>query len=239
MNLNNDLNKDLKLCTSQYWGEYDTNIRFCERNYYQSQYISEYYNTYSNILFILLPIHLIRLKCDINLIYTMVGIGIGSALFHATTRYYSEFIYEFFMFIILMMYNWKLYNILGFIWCPNILSLVYILYFLYIKSNYYTFFHLVVFISAIFIYLQLAQYYKYSKNIIAKKLIKRSLYCLIIGIIFWIIDQYYVVHNSCYKISWIEICHPLWHVCTALCVYYLIIVHKLIVSYPNCPSIIF
>ena len=67
------------------------NIQFCEKKYDITNYIAEYYNTVSNIYY-LLP--LITPGANRRVAKASAIVGIGSAFFHATNTYYGELIDE-------------------------------------------------------------------------------------------------------------------------------------------------
>jgi len=218
---------------SKYWGEMDTNILFCEQKYNISSYISEFHNTWSNLFFILLPLYLLNKGYDKALIYISIGIGIGSTIFHTTSRYYGEIIDEFFMFLLLAVYIYKLHVIPNFILYPQLVALMYMCFFLYVTTNSYIFFQITVMAGVFIILFKLRHYYKCTKNADSKKLIIRSAYSIIIGKFFWITDQYYLNNNECDKYPWISMCHSLWHLFAAWFIYYQIVLYKLIIGQSN------
>ena len=86
---------------SGYWGEPDSSIDWCERNYVVTPYIAEFYNTLSNI--VLLVVGLFGLwRCfvmDLELrFYAMsfctIVVGFGSAAFHGTLHYHWQLMDE-------------------------------------------------------------------------------------------------------------------------------------------------
>jgi uncharacterized protein with PQ loop repeat len=226
---------NINQCYPKFWGETDTNIQFCGDKYNITPYISEFHNTWSNIFFILFPLTLLNKNCDKVLIYTSSCIGIGSTIFHATTRYYGEFLDEFAIFLTLIIYILKLsklYKLKTRHWYSDIIALIYMLFFLYIMTHSYIYFNLATITGVLVVFLQLRHYYKHTKNNDFKKLSIRSMYLMITGKILWLIDQYYLNNDKCHEQPWVIICHPLWHFFAASSIYYLILIDKLINNMP-------
>lgn len=77
-----------------YWGEPSSTIDWCEDNYALSFYIAEFWNTISNVLFVVLAIYGYRRArregFEPRFLYQYIAViivGIGSASFHGTLRY--------------------------------------------------------------------------------------------------------------------------------------------------------
>lgn len=76
------------------WGEPTATIDWCERNYEVTQYIAEFWNSISNLFFIIPPLAVciklwhrnVERVYLLSLVY-MAFTGIGSFAFHATLRY--------------------------------------------------------------------------------------------------------------------------------------------------------
>lgn len=81
-----------------YWGPVTSTIDFCEANYDVSPYIAEFWNTISNLGFILFPLlsswNVMRHKPTDWLVvisfWIMVFMGMGSWMFHMTLQYYMQ-----------------------------------------------------------------------------------------------------------------------------------------------------
>jgi alkaline ceramidase len=85
------------------WSRDSSHIDWCEGNYEKSSYIAEYYNTWSNVLFFIIPPIMMRLSQpfaryidpDIHVIWLLlIGVGIGSGYFHATLSLSGQLIDE-------------------------------------------------------------------------------------------------------------------------------------------------
>lgn len=83
--------------TTGYWGNVTAAINWCEKDYVVSRYIAEFWNSVSNLPFILLAVaglyhsFYYRLSFRNALQYIAFGIvGLGSFLFHATLRFHAQ-----------------------------------------------------------------------------------------------------------------------------------------------------
>ena len=47
-----------------YWGKEDTSVHFCEQKYAVSPYISEWYNTWSALSYVIVGLYFIRTRLD-------------------------------------------------------------------------------------------------------------------------------------------------------------------------------
>ncbi|PVV03932.1 hypothetical protein BB560_001581 [Smittium megazygosporum] len=77
-----------------FWGESTATIHWCEEKYAVTTYISEFWNTVSNMLYILFSLYGIfwsrRLGHEFRYILCYAGmmlVGLGSTMFHATSLY--------------------------------------------------------------------------------------------------------------------------------------------------------
>ena len=81
----------------------NTLVHFCEKKYIYSNYIAEFYNTFSNIFYIIFGLYWLYFlnKNNIsginNFCYSILFIGIASSLLHSTNNYYMELVDEFSM----------------------------------------------------------------------------------------------------------------------------------------------
>ena len=186
-----------------FWGEPDGLIEFCEEKYLINPYISEFWNSISNLSYIYVGYRLNRIPTFSNPIY---AVGISSFLFHATGRFYAEILDEFSIcFIVLLIYchSDKVSNndvhfltsivILNFLFYVKI-KLFLIFYFLYISIVIITF----------------SKFYY-------KKGIGEFLMYFIPAKICWLIE-----HNYCQDNQELYIFHSFWHILSALSLYKLI-----------------
>ncbi|XP_038051196.1 alkaline ceramidase 3-like [Patiria miniata] len=84
-----------------FWGPKSSTLDWCERNYATTTYIAEFWNTVSNIVFIIPPLFGIafawRDRVDLRFILSYIGvifIGIGSISFHLTLHIFSQMLDE-------------------------------------------------------------------------------------------------------------------------------------------------
>ncbi|XP_022095222.1 alkaline ceramidase 3-like [Acanthaster planci] len=84
-----------------FWGPRTSTLDWCERNYATTTYIAEFWNTISNIVFIIPPLFGIafawRDRVDHRFIFSYVGvilIGLGSSSFHLTLHIFSQMLDE-------------------------------------------------------------------------------------------------------------------------------------------------
>ncbi|KFY28983.1 hypothetical protein V493_02621 [Pseudogymnoascus sp. VKM F-4281 (FW-2241)] len=80
-----------------FWGPTSSKANFCEEDYIVTRYIAELINTLTNLTYILYAIHGIyknwgRKDAFLrNIPYLgIMGVGFGSAIFHATNKYYTQ-----------------------------------------------------------------------------------------------------------------------------------------------------
>jgi len=76
-----------------YWGLQDASISFCEKDYEQTDYIAEFYNTYSSLIYVLTGAALLKTKVH-TLAIGLMFVGFGSVILHGTMRYYGQIIDE-------------------------------------------------------------------------------------------------------------------------------------------------
>ena len=200
-------------CPSLYWGENDSNIIFCENKYLYSQYISEYTNTISNILYIVLPILLLNKHPEkYYLIIQAILIGLASGIFHATSRYYGEILDESFILLFILSSHLYLKTHLNIILFGTII----LLYIFYLGFNHFILFHVCLFIACTYLIYRL-----YNDERISKILLNKAVFYLLLGKSAWIYEQYIVTvnPNSCNQLYFL---HSVWHIFSAISVYYLI-----------------
>jgi len=80
-----------------YWGPVTSQANFCEEDYILTRYIAEVINTVSNLTYLLYAYHGIKSNANHkdailrNLPYLgIAGVGIGSSIFHATLKNYTQ-----------------------------------------------------------------------------------------------------------------------------------------------------
>ncbi|OQR93991.1 alkaline phytoceramidase (aPHC) [Achlya hypogyna] len=80
-----------------YWGDVTATIDWCEPNYVHSPYVAEFWNTISNLSFVVLGVFGLHRSLSLNfewrfvLMYlNVMVVGFGSALFHGTLTLVSQ-----------------------------------------------------------------------------------------------------------------------------------------------------
>ena len=74
---------------NKYWGEYDSSIIFCEDKYVESEYIAEYWNTISGLLYVVVGIYFMNTLVK-NIGISLVIMGLGTMGLHGTLRWYGQ-----------------------------------------------------------------------------------------------------------------------------------------------------
>ncbi len=184
-----------------YWGPADTSISFCEDKYVVSEYIAEWYNTWSALSYIIVGMYFSMTKLN-EVGYALIMIGIGTAMLHGTGRYYGQWIDEMSMLFLSFATIREVGNyILSYIWLFGIF-LVYLLY------------HQVF--AVFFVGFMLLQVYIFHRatNIGLKKgkgvMIKLCIVSSILGAMVWLLDQF-----ACENVKEYQL-HAWWHVLTSL-----------------------
>ncbi|XP_064297573.1 alkaline ceramidase 3 [Phalacrocorax carbo] len=84
-----------------YWGPPTSTLEWCEENYAVSYYIAEFWNTVSNLIFILPPIYGAIQTCKDGLekrylaaYLCLTAVGLGSWCFHMTLKYEMQLLDE-------------------------------------------------------------------------------------------------------------------------------------------------
>jgi len=79
---------------SGFWGDVNTTTNFCEPHYALSPYFAEFFNAWSSMVFVVVGLYaLSKLSKDSFSKFAslwLIAIGIGSFLFHAAMRYYTQ-----------------------------------------------------------------------------------------------------------------------------------------------------
>jgi len=180
--------------SNKYWGEYDSSIIFCENKYVESEYIAEYWNTISGLLYVFVGIYFMNTLVK-NIGISLVIMGLGTICLHGTLRWYGQWMDEMGMLSLMFVYIKGVYYDVS----NNILYLLLGTYMTFNK-NHNVF--LLIFVSLL--------YYQYNaaNNIIRTELSKNY-------------KKYYFISMSLGGICWLlyRVCftkvlnfHMYWHV---------------------------
>lgn len=205
-----------------YWHPVTSMIDWCESNYTHSYYIAEFWNTISNLAYILLGSYGIyknkyaekRFKIAFS---SLILVGIGSALFHGTLKWFTQLCDEISMFIgsITVLYILIEHRNIKpkYHYLPHILTLVTVIFsWLYIQ------FRLVILFQTVWISITIIIFIMFYKLVKPFGTIKKRCYfniLIIFGIsaLCWLAD-----YMLCYHLPIIQVVqlHSFaWHLGTA------------------------
>ena len=188
------------------------NIKYCESidNYRFSDYIAEYFNTLSSLLFICIGLYGLC-KRDLTFKYyfsemAIIVVGIGSVIFHGNQSYLGEVLDEASM--LLLVYSYFLHtvdSVMIYVLSFMLLWTVSVLYFYY---NWYSLFVICFATGALMPYIRNHKLFN----------CRIMLLTLLVGSVPWIVEQYYYKNNMCpgqlYMISYYY--HSIWHILSAI-----------------------
>lgn len=201
-----------------YWGKPTSNIDWCEKNYVNSIYIAEWYNSLSNIIPLLVMVNSILLsyyyKIDkiYKIVYFIISIVfIGSFIFHSTLTYIGQLCDEIPMLFGSIYIHYMLYQNKKICIIYSIISTFILIYF---NDNPFLSLQLPYGILNLMIIIHTYILYNRIKKYGFLLLISAFLY--IIGFVLWISDQIYCEYYYDYYF------HSWWHMCSGLGVYFLI-----------------
>jgi hypothetical protein len=193
-----------------------SNIDWCEDNFTHHPYIVEFWNTISNIPFVLLYFlgmyNFNRVKCNGNdkILYRMyLFVGLSSMYFHATLSHFGQLLDEYSI-MCLMSYTHLIINKNNL--CCKIIS-------------YYTIIHfpIMIYMPNINIPILFA-YSGFSYYALQKIINKNCIYWLIIKCLFfisincWILDKYFCNYTKQFNL------HAFWHLFISLTGYFVIFI---------------
>ena len=193
-----------------FWGNPDGLIHFCEEKYIYSNYISEFWNSISNISYIIIGCMITWNRIFSNFI---ILIGIGSFSFHCTGRVYGELIDE----IIMDLFVFYIYCSLPTSKLKRKMYLGLMKFFgitIYIIFKNFIIFYSVFFSGILITFIDI---YKLARNnFLAFNCMAKFLLYFIPAKIFWISEQ-----TLCHKFPEIYYFHSLWHIFSAISLYYI------------------
>ncbi|KAF0699797.1 Aste57867_9638 [Aphanomyces stellatus] len=191
--------------TVGFWGPTTSTIDWCEPNYAVSHYIAEFWNTWSNLFFVLLGLYgLVRsiaqgFELRFHLIYlNVMVVGIGSAMFHGTLTYVSQQCDETPMIWSTLLWFYILYSPL---WesCPTwidhmiVTSLVVVGASFAILHSIYRFttaFQLLFSTLVVLCLPRLLYYYSHTTDARARALVVTYLVCIVLAAACWLVDYH-------------------------------------------------
>ncbi|KAI8822113.1 ceramidase-domain-containing protein [Fimicolochytrium jonesii] len=94
-------NKTIDVGLEGYWGPVTSTLDWCEENYIVNYYLAEYWNSLSNLVYIVLPLVGLRscvaLEAEPRYYLSYVAlmlVGVGSFLFHGTLTFFTQLLDE-------------------------------------------------------------------------------------------------------------------------------------------------
>ena len=182
---------------SNYWGEPDGSIDFCEKNYEKNMYIAEYWNTISASVYFLIGMLWIFTKYK-KMAFSFMFLSLGTALWHGTLRYWGQWTDEVGMLILSFNFIKSIHPTINNGWLVILISI------------YFAFQDIFLIFGGLFIVLQIylwlcARYMSVSSG----RDWKIYNFVLLISGILWGIDTF-LCETKGFNF------HALWHITTAL-----------------------
>lgn len=201
---------------NRFWGLQDSSITFCEKDYRDSKYIAEYYNTISGLSYSIVGLWFYRSSISKETVYSLIGLGLSTALFHGTMRYYGQIADELSMLILSFYLIKEIHMDLPIQALGVILSIYFMAYdmfpiffILFMSAQVYLYFlqdYLVIYISN-------DDKWQWQTSRM-KGLIQKKNYASIIGGICWVVDIFFCEYMT------ESYFHAAWHIFTAIALYY-------------------
>eukprot|EP00484_Ammonia_sp_Unknown_P004483 CAMPEP_0197055528 /NCGR_PEP_ID=MMETSP1384-20130603/67361_1 /TAXON_ID=29189 /ORGANISM="Ammonia sp." /LENGTH=266 /DNA_ID=CAMNT_0042489141 /DNA_START=29 /DNA_END=829 /DNA_ORIENTATION=+ len=206
-----------------YWGTTDSLVDWCEPNYIVSYYVAEFYNTFSSLpITVLAIIGIYVTMCGKNgtkeirflVTFLLLGsVGIGSAAFHLTLRYWGQLFDELPMMLgsLALLYciymtdstpNQSHWKVTAFFIAWGSLQI-----YLYLFYQWYFLFLLnyggQTLAQAVFGYTKC----KRLANATCRRLFGLAIYIYLCGLTLWLVDQKY-----CHQLQGLINLHAFWHI---------------------------
>lgn len=191
---------------SNFWGEADTSVHFCENKYETVFWIAEYYNTMSSLSYIFIGLLFWDTKIS-HLGHKLILVGIGAFLLHMTLRHYAQLIDEGAM--IVLSYDGARYI------NPMIprFGVVLLLMFYIMFNDCFVYFLILFTIMKVYIVRQMyVKYQLMQRNILREICFVFYVLLFILGLVCWIMDQFICDQVKSYQM------HAWWHISTSLAV---------------------
>ncbi len=182
---------------SNYWGEPDGSIDFCEKNYEKNMYIAEYWNTISASVYFLIGMLWIFTKYK-KMALSFMFLSLGTAVWHGTLRYWGQWMDEVGMLILSFNFIQSIHPTVNNGWLVILISI------------YFAFQDIFFIFGGLFVVLQIyiwlcGRYMRVSSEGDFK--IYNGI--LLVSGILWVIDTFLCDTKGVN-------CHALWHITTGL-----------------------
>ena len=187
----------------EYWGPEDSSITFCEKNYDNSPYIAEYYNTLSAFTSCMVGVYFLNSRLKKETAYAMIALGITTAMFHGTMRYWGQWGDELSMIYLSFMLIKEVHNDLPYMFLYCMVS-TYLMYW----DTFIVFFLMFMGMQT-YLYL-FSMNIRYIKDNNRLFLAKEA--CIYLSIICWVLD-----HLFCNNYEYF---HAFWHILTSMTMFF-------------------
>lgn len=191
---------------SNFWGEEDISVYFCENKYDKVFWIAEYYNTISSLSYIFIGLIFWDTKIA-HMGYKLILVGGGAFLLHMTLRHYAQLIDEGAM-IVLSYDGVRYVN-------PKLprFGVVLLLMFYIMFNESFVYFIILFTIMKLYIVRQMyINSWLTQRNILREIFFVFYVVLFILGLLFWLMDQFLCDHVKLYQL------HAWWHIFTSLAV---------------------
>jgi len=207
-----------------FWGPVTSTIDWCETNYTITTYIAEFWNTISNISFILFGIfgvlnaYLQRFELRFAVTFLgVVAIGVGSAMFHGTLQYHFQQCDETPMVWCMLLWLFIMYasDLQKHKGLARLLPLALFLYgaifsLLHWIFRFVTFFQ-AHFMTMIFLgFFRLSSHYRRCTDQSARNMVRLYVLTLVVACAFWLMDFHLCSHMQSLFIN--PQGHAIWHI---------------------------
>ena len=187
----------------EFWGPEDSSITFCEKNYDNSKYIAEYYNTLSAFSTCIVGAFFLKSRLRKETAYAMIILGFTTAIFHGTMRYWGQWCDELSMLYLSFMLIKEVHNGLSNMFLYWMVA-TYLMYW----DTFIVFFLMFMGMQT-YLYL-LSMEIRYVKG--NNKLFMAKDACIYLSMICWVLDHYFC--------NQYEYFHAYWHLLTSATLFF-------------------
>ena len=187
----------------EFWGPEDSSITFCEKNYDNSKYIAEYYNTLSAFGSTIVGIYFLNSRLRKETAYALIALGFTTAIFHGTMRYWGQWCDELSMLYLSFMLIKEVHNGLSNMFLYWMVA-TYLMYW----DTFIVFFLMFMGMQT-YLYL-LSMEIRYVKG--NNKLFMAKDACIYLSMICWVLDHYFC--------NQYEYFHAYWHLLTSATLFF-------------------
>lgn len=186
---------------SNFWGETDASVHFCENKYEEVYWIAEYHNTVSSLSYIFVGLLFWDTKIS-HLGNKLIMVGMGAILLHMTLRHYAQMIDEGAMIVLS-------YDSIRYIkpWLPRWGMVILLMFYVMLTDSFIYFLSLFTIMK---LYIARQMYVKRrERNIMSEMCFVCYILLFVLGTVCWIMDQIQCEQIKNYQL------HAWWHIFTA------------------------